>query len=302
MDLNSNQLSTLQIDSFIKVKDLNSLFLENNNIIHLPEGVFSSMNKCSELSLKSNQISVIQTGLFKGLTQLHFLSLDQNEISLLEGNTFMKLSHLLSLSLTHNQLTFIQNNTFTGLENLSELYLSFNYISIISPSAFVTLGSLNILTLFSNKLTTLDFQMFTFVARPLSLALSDPTSDNDAPWDCQSLCWIKQEEAEGKIKWCSVSNHSACYHSAGPLSKPKCMQGDWDQLNCSKTGEFRVSHRVSLFFISVANSFSEENVIFSHVLQPKLQISLHGIKSHPTKVFAKYSQQHFVNPYPLNFR
>ncbi|XP_068747267.1 slit homolog 1 protein-like [Montipora capricornis] len=73
------------------------LWLENNEITHLPETVFSGLSALQYLSLENNEITHLPENVFSGPRVLYYLFLSNNEITHLPENVFSGLSALQSL-------------------------------------------------------------------------------------------------------------------------------------------------------------------------------------------------------------
>ena len=99
-----------------------------------------------------------------------------------------------------------------------------NQLSQLSPRLFSKIFLLKELYLFGNQLSTISSDLFTDVSRPLLLLLSKTKYGLDNVWDCDTLCWLEEEENAGNVTF-----------TQGPISyKPKCSSGRWNQLSCLK--------------------------------------------------------------------
>ena len=76
-----------------------------------------------------------------------------------------------------------------------------------------------------NNLTTIDSSLFINIQRPLALFLSNHDDRDGNPWECETLCWLKQEEAAGTILL--VPEYDESFH-------PKCTDGSWESIQCSQ--------------------------------------------------------------------
>ncbi len=222
LDLYSNQISVIQSGSFTGLSHLQILYLNINLITTIQSGSFTGLSNLQTVILKSNQISTIQSEAFTGLSNLQTLDLSDNNIttSTIQSGIFTELSSLQSLLLNDNRISTVQTGIFSRLSNLENLNLTHNIIVSIREGNFDDTQKLNQLSLFHNNLRTLDPRMFINIRRPFSLHLSEEGTDSDNPWDCGSLCWLKQEESAGTILFGS--------------KEPKCHVGSWVSVDCTQ--------------------------------------------------------------------
>ena len=228
LDLSFNTIQDIDPGAFKGLSSMEFFTLYNNDIEILPPGVFSPLEQCTLLNVSSNNIRKIQPGTFTGLRKLRELDLQHNRIATLEINAFGDLTHLQVLYLQDNMITHLPDYVFRPLVQCTELYLQHNHIADIQTQAFHGLYSLQKLNLLNNPINTLDSETLSVLPRPITLILSGSAEVNDPPWACDSLCWLKQEEMAGTIKW--FDPESAGYF-------PKCHHGSWHNLHCSKHGK-----------------------------------------------------------------
>ncbi len=124
--LDSNQITTVQTNAFLGLNKLESLHLYNNQITTIEPNAFQELNKLKTLHLEDNQITTVQTNAFQGLNNLEELYLDENKITTIQTNAFRGLNNLAWLYLKKNKITTIQSNAFQGLNKLVRLRLENN--------------------------------------------------------------------------------------------------------------------------------------------------------------------------------
>ncbi len=289
--LYSNQISVIENGSFIGLSHLQTLWLSDNEISVIKDGAFTGLIHLQTLWLSDNLISVIEDGTFMGLNQLQALSLSRNEITHLASGVFVGLPECNSLFLNFNKISQIDNGAFTGLNHLQFLHLdnnnithisdgafiyltecffldlTKNQISVIEDGAFEELNHLSALALGGNNMTTLDSKLFVEQPRPLYLYISH-SGEKEAFWDCSTLCWIKQETTTGTISSFSISQSRLFLHEiyVVPL-KVECIDGDWENLNCSKEGRPMTFLGLSLLKLNTSCSLS---INFVHSTQHRL--------------------------------
>ena len=78
------------------------LELEHNQLSSIESGAFSGLTNLKFLSLSTNQISSIESGDFSGLTNLKELRLWRNQLSSIESGAFSGLTNLTELVMHQN--------------------------------------------------------------------------------------------------------------------------------------------------------------------------------------------------------
>ncbi len=127
--LDSNQLSHLPEHIFAGLAQLQWLNLDHNQLSTLPEHVFADFAQLEVLYLSANELSDLPEHLFAGLTQLRELYLYSNQLNNLPEHVFAGLTQLRELGLAENQLSNLPEHVFAGLAQLQELYLDLNQLS-----------------------------------------------------------------------------------------------------------------------------------------------------------------------------
>uniref|UniRef100_A0ABI7XC69 Peroxidase n=1 Tax=Felis catus TaxID=9685 RepID=A0ABI7XC69_FELCA len=128
------------------------LDLRFNRIREIPGSVFKKLKNLNTLLLNNNQIRQISRNAFEGLENLLYLYLYKNEIHALDKQTFKGLRSLEQLYIHFNQIETLQPETFGDLVKLERLFLHNNKLSKIPAGSFSHLDSLKRLRLDSNAL------------------------------------------------------------------------------------------------------------------------------------------------------
>ncbi|XP_029654389.2 protein slit-like, partial [Octopus sinensis] len=149
------------------------LDLQDNNIATIQEGVFTGLKNLKQLSLKDNKISRIEKEMFQGLQNLQELILWNNKISTIEEDVFTRLSDLTSLDLDGNDISTIKDGSFNGLSNLTKLDLRNNKISTIKEGTFTRLSNLNYLYLQNNLIEKYEDGAFLFLRSIVEINLEN---------------------------------------------------------------------------------------------------------------------------------
>uniref|UniRef100_A0A4W3HC24 Peroxidasin n=1 Tax=Callorhinchus milii TaxID=7868 RepID=A0A4W3HC24_CALMI len=106
-DLRFNKIKDIPPGAFRRLKNLNTLLLNNNQIRRIPRGAFEDLESLKYLYLYKNEIQSIDRQAFKGLVSLEQLYLHFNQIESLVPESFShlpKLERLCLCSLYSNEL------------------------------------------------------------------------------------------------------------------------------------------------------------------------------------------------------
>lgn len=143
-----NQLNSDKISKnvFSKLKNLDRLFLDHNELTRVPPNLPKSV---TDLRLGHNKISKILSSSFEGMANLTTLQLKANVIEDV-GDVFKGLKSLTLLDMRKNRLRKIPDNL---PERLQQLYLEFNDIESVPAGFFTMYPKLQFVRLAHNKLT-----------------------------------------------------------------------------------------------------------------------------------------------------
>jgi len=122
MDLSNNKLSSLKLDNFVKLQQLD---VSNNSLTTLPAASSSLVT----LDLSCNHLGQLSASFFtQRMPQLKHLNLAHNQLGNISRQAFYNLISLQTLLLSHNNITDIDYETFLALPNLQHLDLSHNQL------------------------------------------------------------------------------------------------------------------------------------------------------------------------------
>ncbi|XP_072324644.1 uncharacterized protein [Scyliorhinus torazame] len=153
--LNDNQLKTLPETGFDQLFLLEVLDLSNNDLRSLPSRFFNNHRKLTDLRLDGNRLKNLTATSFPRLDDLQYLTISGNGIINFPPQLFGNLTKLLKLDLSNNSLTFLPNNFLSNLAALQVLKLSDNFIDKLAAGIFKYNPKLLYLHLDSNNLSTL---------------------------------------------------------------------------------------------------------------------------------------------------
>lgn len=188
LDLENTSLASLPVDIFHPFADdlhrLVKLYLADNVLTTLPDGIFEGLGDLKVLYLSGNHLSSLATGVFRSLHNLTYLALDNNNLSSLPTGIFDKLHNLNLLFLNGNRLTALPTGLFDALGELVILSLRDNDLGYVdlhcasdnhtmnASDIFLSLASLQTLDLTNNRLTLLCERSFWMMEKLETLSLS----------------------------------------------------------------------------------------------------------------------------------
>ena len=180
LNLEGNGISYLSRDSFMGLRELVTLKLNNNNLRNVTEPVFENLKQLETLDLSRNEISYLSDAAFSGLNSLRSLQLRRNRLGLLVTPNDAEIEKTVVLTVDGLRADHLPNLTtldlgdinfprvakywspFSSSEgyrnvmfvwfNLKELLLDGCAIDSIEPGSFDGLVSLLILKLRNNNL------------------------------------------------------------------------------------------------------------------------------------------------------
>ncbi|XP_070284707.1 peroxidasin homolog isoform X3 [Myotis yumanensis] len=126
LDLRFNRIREIPPGAFRKLRNLNTLLLNNNQIKSIPAGAFEDLENLKYLYLYKNEIQAIDRQAFQGLSSLEQLYLHFNQIETLDPESFQHLPKLERLFLHNNRIAHLVPGTFNHLESMKRLRLDSN--------------------------------------------------------------------------------------------------------------------------------------------------------------------------------
>ncbi|XP_064444419.1 probable oxidoreductase PXDNL isoform X5 [Mirounga angustirostris] len=122
LDLRFNRIREIPGSAFKKLKNLNTLLLNNNQIRQISRHAFEGLENLLYLYLYKNEIHALDKQTFKGLISLEQLYIHFNQIETLQPETFGDLLKLERLFLHNNKLSKIPAGSFSHLDSLKRLH------------------------------------------------------------------------------------------------------------------------------------------------------------------------------------
>ena len=155
LDLSRSLVRDLQAHDFSGMSSLETLFLNNNTLRTLPEGLFRGLTNLRVLGLSANLLSSLPEEVFSDLSNLEDLDFNNNVFRTLPENAFSALGNLKFLSMHGNSLSALSEGVFRGTSGLVHLDLSANLLKLLPEGIFHGLNSLRTLRLENNSLAEL---------------------------------------------------------------------------------------------------------------------------------------------------
>lgn len=201
LDLSSNNLTELRVDSFERLRKLKFLDLSNNHIAVVnifKTFTFNEKNPLEHLNLDNNRILAFGN-VFTNYFNLKTLRASNNflnempEFNLYWSGTISPANHefyfnrnsisaikyvpifvntLVILNFDDNLISFIEHNAFTNLKSLQNVSISKNYLLNISANNFNSLFSLKYLNLSWNRIESIEQNSFINLNKLIALDVS----------------------------------------------------------------------------------------------------------------------------------
>jgi hypothetical protein len=153
LDISQNKLNSenFPLNLFDNLKNLENLFLDNNEISNLEENIFWNLKRLITLGLSSNKLEFIHSNLFINLKDLKDLNLKENCLRTLKRDIFSSQANLKYLNLSDNKIDCFPKGLFDSLENLEGINLSSNQFYFLDEEDFSHLGKLKIIYFYCVK-------------------------------------------------------------------------------------------------------------------------------------------------------
>jgi Leucine-rich repeat (LRR) protein len=165
LDLNKNQISSIERNTFKTLVSLSSIDLANNNLFRIDSDLLTHAYNLNYFRMAGNLVNSLRENTFRNLSQITLLDLNRNGLFSLgisdHPSLFEKMTILEKLDLSENKLAEISNTLFDAQVSLEWLYLNYSEISIVKKKgSFRSLKKLICLDLSFNKIKFLDLDQF----------------------------------------------------------------------------------------------------------------------------------------------
>ena len=155
-------LKVIEPNAFDSVEDISHIFLSNNEIVDLPQGIFENLPRLSRLEMRDNMLQDLNISKL-GLKTTQILKFGYNRIETID----LQYSSIKGISLEGNKIKRIGAKSLGTTPSVSELNLARNRISEISQRAFENIRLISTLILHGNNIKSMPGKLFsnTLVAK-----------------------------------------------------------------------------------------------------------------------------------------
>ncbi|XP_040290890.1 toll-like receptor 13 [Bufo bufo] len=163
LNASQNYIVRVERKSFFHLPNLLGVQLNRNQISTVQSGAFQNLKYLHWLDLSYNSIKSLDNWDISDLTDLRILNIGHNNINTIQIVSLTPLHHLQELDLSYNYITNFATvaEAVNNLAELSTLNLSSNLVTNLSNAQrLITLQSLKILDLSSNAIGVLDLSYF----------------------------------------------------------------------------------------------------------------------------------------------
>ena len=179
LDLRNNNIQSLHAMALSPLVNLRVLFLDDNKISTLQDGILATNTLLNKITLKNMLLTQIPQTVFSSTPNLEHLELSGNKVRSIPAEAFNGLSALRELVLAAMTLESIDDNAFNGLENLEILDLLSNNLVGLTKEVLQPLTSIQTLILSANPWNC-NCQMYNLVDYIKATSINYYTS----PWTC----------------------------------------------------------------------------------------------------------------------
>ncbi|XP_050073437.1 chaoptin [Anopheles maculipalpis] len=153
LDLSSNSIDDLAIDSFHSLNNLLYLNMSGNEHIgQVTRTMIYPLIKLQVIDISHCGLKMLQADLFHNNTDLRIVLLNSNQLKVIEEGTFLNLNNLFDLSLADNGLEQLRPRSFVNTVNLRSLNLRQNALQELRADMFTTETALEMLDVSHNML------------------------------------------------------------------------------------------------------------------------------------------------------
>ena len=138
LNLNNNQVHTLDPLAYSGLDNLQKLYMESNHLSLIPRSAFVRMHSLRHINLARNNLSDISSRMFVGVSKLEELFLSDNNIINIASDTFTVMPLLKVLNMGQNNIHTINKSCEKpSLKKLQELYLANNPLECTCKIAWI---------------------------------------------------------------------------------------------------------------------------------------------------------------------
>ena len=153
----------------LKTLDLSMNKIASENLTIALQGLGNN-TKLETLHLNQMNIVHVTNDMFSSLTEIKELTLSQNGIEMIESEAFSQMTKLQKLYLDHNHLTSMA--AAAAIPSIQELYLNFNNIKTLSALKLSTRNQLRVVDLSNNFVQKVSYQWIKDQTKMIKINLS----------------------------------------------------------------------------------------------------------------------------------
>lgn len=177
-EIYNSSLTSISRQTLSKLHSLLYFNVGGNQITMIESQAFQYQTRLELLDLARNQIEHVHSQLFNPLKSLKKLFLHDNEIQWISEDHFLGLNNLEFMNIANNEIKSLNWELFSGLSNIKNMSFSFNNIETVTFHAIIKTKMVERIWLKGNKITHLDYRMFTQMRNLKFLDLSNNTCIN----------------------------------------------------------------------------------------------------------------------------
>lgn len=145
-----SQIEKLRASDFIRMKNVESIILNSNQIQDIFVETFWNLSRLKNLEINFNKLDVFREMTLTYNIELKSLDLYSNNIQVLGDDTFATLVELDYVDLGSNKLSYLQAALFRNNKKLKTAWFRFNRLEYIDSVQFQNMHSLNVISFTSN--------------------------------------------------------------------------------------------------------------------------------------------------------
>jgi Leucine-rich repeat (LRR) protein len=160
LNINRNQISSIDEDTFDDLESIFWIHLDDNKLTTLPPKVFSKLATLDTLYLNGNQLTALDAGTFKNNHKLAILIMDNNKFTTFAPDMFSSQILMRQIWLHNNEISSLNSDWFKTCASLIDVSFSDNKITEIPLDLFTGLTSFRRVSFSRNPITSIDFKLF----------------------------------------------------------------------------------------------------------------------------------------------
>eukprot|EP00039_Didymoeca_costata_P015861 m.275342 g.275342 ORF g.275342 m.275342 type:complete len:445 (+) comp16293_c0_seq16:100-1434(+) len=171
ISLNQNKITTIYVDDFTGLRDLQALDLGENGLSKLEAGCFNELSNLEILDLNTNKLKTLPNKIFAKLTNLKLLDMNSNILQSLRASVFQNLNVLEDLYISANRLTSLPSGILDSVPKLTFLGNSNNGLEKMPANIFDKLIEVHDLEWEGNAISCTDIKLTSCKCKEKTISL-----------------------------------------------------------------------------------------------------------------------------------